>query len=303
MSGYVCDIQQFSVNDGYGIRTMVFLSGCSLKCAWCQNPETISPQPLLMFDASKCAGCGLCIEGCPGRCTSRTQDGMIALDRATCNACFECVSRCVYDARRASCRKTSAQEIFSVVKRDEVFFKNTGGGLTLSGGEPLLQSGFCAEILSLTKDAGIHTAIETAGNLPFSSFEEVLPFTDLLLYDIKLQNEEAHIKWTGVSNARILENFSKLCQSDTEIIVRVPLIPDVNDGQEFCAIVDYVCKCGGSKEIHILPYHTVGSYKYQQLGIDYTLEGLRDENDDEVKRCASYAQSKGLKVSVGGAGF
>ena len=302
MNGLVSDIQRFSVNDGYGIRTIVFLAGCAMNCAWCQNPEMIGKRPALMYNAGRCGGCGVCIEVCPAGAAC-AREGCIEVDRDRCISCLHCVEQCIYEARLASCRWMTAREVIDAVLRDETFFKNTGGGLTVSGGEPLIQKDFCAELLRLAKNAGIHTAVETAGNVAYESFKTAAPLTDLFLYDIKLINGEKHRKWTGVSNEQILRNFEKLCETNVEIIVRVPLIPGINDGEEFHAIADHVSGFKSVKEMHILPYHTIGGDKYKHLGMAYKLDGQDDENDIETDNCRKYAESLGFRVSVGGAGF
>ena len=301
MNGFVSDIQRFSVHDGYGIRTIVFLAGCSLCCKWCQNPEALDLNPAVMHSAELCAGCGGCVQICPAG-GSVLKEGRVLIDREKCGACFACVEQCDFDARRRTIKTMSAEEVFAEFIRDEVFYRNSGGGITLSGGEPLTQLEFSKELLIMTKNKGFHTAIETAGHVPYASIESVLPYTDLFLYDIKILDEQTHKAWTGVSNKQILHNIEKLSGAAREIIIRVPLIPDVNGGDEFFSIVDFVKRLG-INEIHILPYHAIGSGKYGQLGMDYTMEGHKEDNAEEIEACKNYALSKGLKVSVGGVGF
>ena len=187
--------------------------------------------------------------------------------------------------------------------RDESVFRNSGGGRTLSGGEPLLQPAFSRELLGRVSEAGIHTAVETAGNIPYAAFIQVLPYTRLFLYDLKLLDEQQHIRWTGVSNRAVLHNLTRLVRTRAEVIVRGPLLEGINDGDEFDAIADYVAAQMSVQELHILPYHTLGVGKYGQLGLDYTLAAQPEENQTEVERCRAYAEGKGLRVSVGGAGF
>lgn len=302
MKGLITNIQRFSVHDGYGIRTIVFLSGCSLKCAWCQNPETLRCKPELMFLEELCVGCGACIDVCPTG-ASIMKDGRVTVNRDLCKACFECVKACYFDVRRPSSKVMTVDETFREFMRDEVFFRNSGGGLTLSGGDPLYQIDFAVELLKRVKAAGLHTAIETAGNVPYVSIQKVLPYTDLFLYDIKMIDEDKHKQWTNVSNKIILSNLKQLAKEGKEIIIRVPLIPNLNDGDEFKSIVDFVSVLPEIREIHILPYHSFGESKYTQLDMMNTMIGYQEENDEAIQACKNYAVDKGFKVSIGGAGF
>lgn len=302
-TGRVTNIQRYSVNDGYGIRTIVFLAGCTLRCFWCQNPETLGDgSPVVMFMGDSCSGCGACLSACPAGAIRASGDGFV-YDREACRSCFSCVGECYFGARKASARDMTAGEAFTEILRDESFYRNSNGGLTLSGGEPLLQPDFCREVLTLAKSAGIHTAVETAGNVPRSALERVLPHVDLFLYDIKAMDAELHRKATGASNRTILDNLEYLTRTGVEIMVRVPLIPDLNDKDEFDAIADFSASCAGLRELHILPYHTLGASKYEQLDLPYSGDGVRENNEAEVERCAAYAAGKGLRVSIGGGGF
>lgn len=198
----------------------------------------------------------------------------------------------------------SVDEIFDEVMKDKVFYDNSGGGVTLSGGEPLLQIDFCLEISKMLKDAGVNVAIETAGNVEFENISKIIPDVNLWLYDVKFFDEKKHIEWTGFSNKTILENLNKLVDStNAEIIIRVPLIPDVNDGEEFERIVDFVSKFEKINELHILPFHQIGSSKFLDLGMDYEMQDHREENDENINKAKKYAETKGLRVSVGGGGY
>lgn len=303
MNASVTNIQRYSVNDGYGIRTIVFLQGCSLRCAWCQNPETMgTASPALMVSPDSCSGCGACVPECPHGALTRTDDG-IGYDRAQCRACFACVPVCYFGARKPSGKDMELDAVFAEVMKDESFFRASGGGLTLSGGEPLLQDDFCRDLLAKAKTAGIHTAVETAGNVPAAAFDKVLPHTDLVLYDMKFRDAERHRRYTGAANWLILDNLRGVAASGVETIIRVPLIPGLNDGVEFRTIADFTAELSGVDELHILPYHALGVSKYGQLGLEYPMEGTSEENAEEVERCRAYAESVGLRVSIGGAGF
>jgi pyruvate formate lyase activating enzyme len=303
MKGYVSNIQKFSVNDGYGIRTIVFLLGCTLKCKWCQNPETLENNPVLMYVADLCRGCNRCRGVCPKGGPLVAENGRGVLNRSQCIKCFQCAEACPYEALKLSGREMTAEEVLKEIMKDRVFYKNTGGGVTVSGGEPLMQIDFTAEILRLVKAEGIGTCIETAGNVSWPNFEKVIPYTDLFLFDVKFVNPEPHKEWTGCANRLIQENLQKLAGLDREIIVRIPLIPDVNDGQEFRDIVDRVAEMKRIKEIHILPFHQLGSSKYDQMGMEYSMRDHREDNDETVRECGRYAAKKGFRVSIGGSGF
>lgn len=303
MKGYVSNIQKFSVNDGYGIRTIVFLLGCTLKCKWCQNPETLINKPTLMYLPETCKGCRRCRTVCPMGGPQAVVEGVAVLNRLQCIGCFECAENCPYDALKLSGKEMNTEEVLKEVMKDKVFYRQSGGGVTLSGGEPLMQIGFTAELLAMVKREEIGTCIETAGNVPWSYFEKVLPFTDLFLYDVKFFDPNLHKEWTGCDNVQILSNLRKLAQTEKEIIIRIPLIPDVNDGSEFQKIIDSVSEMKNIKEIHILPFHQLGSSKYEQMGMEYTMKDYREDNDEKVKECEQYAISKGFRVSVGGNGF
>jgi pyruvate formate lyase activating enzyme len=302
MKAQVSNIQRYSVNDGYGIRTIVFLTGCSMRCAWCQNPETLRGKPALMFTRENCAACGACRAVCPAGAACAA-DGSIGVDREKCISCLACAKVCYFNARKPSSREMDVDGVFGEVMKDESFFRNSGGGLTLSGGEPLLQPEFCRELLRRVGERDIHTAIETGGNVPYAAFLRVLPYTDLFLFDLKLLDERKHRRWTGAPNRTLLNNLERLARAGAEIIVRVPLLAGINDGAEFDAIADRVSGETGVRELHILPYHDLGAGKYEQLGMAYALANQKENDDREIQRCRRYAEGKGLRVSVGGAGF
>lgn len=303
MKGYVSNIQKFSVNDGYGIRTIVFLLGCTLNCKWCQNPETLINKPTLMFAADLCKGCNRCRGVCPKGGPQILENGVLVLNRGQCINCFQCAETCPYEALKLSGKELTVGDVLKEVLKDKVFYKNTGGGLTVSGGEPLMQIGFTEELLKRVKQEGIGTCIETAGNVPWVNFEKVLPYTDLFLYDVKFDDADLHMEWTGCDNRLIQENLEKLVMTDKEVIVRIPLIPDVNDGLEFKRIIDRITEMERIKEIHILPFHQLGSSKYDQMGMEYTMGDCREDNEEMVRECERYAIAKGFRVSVGGSGF
>lgn len=248
----IFDIQRSSFVDGPGIRTTVFFKGCNLRCKWCHNPESQSFDKQMMFYKDKCTGCGKCREVCPNHLQS-------------CDFCGKCELYCPAEARKICGREYTSDEVLAEVIKDKAFYDNSGGGVTFSGGECMLQLDFLCEILEKCKSAGIHTAVDTAGNVPWESFEKILPFTDLFLYDIKAFGAELHRKGTGVSNELILENLKNL-SGRADIIVRIPVIGGYNDNdEEIRQIADFLKQIKIIKA-ELLPYHAMGEHKYTALG-------------------------------------
>jgi pyruvate formate lyase activating enzyme len=300
----VSNVQRFCVHDGPGIRTVVFFLGCPLRCAWCQNPETLDGTPSLMINSRKCAGCAACVEACGQKAVFQNAEGSVRFDRARCTACGECVTSCYYRARELSGRSWTVDGLMKVLGRDRVVYRNSGGGVTLSGGEPLLHPAFARELLGRCRAEGIHTAVETCGAVPWSHIESVLEYTDLFLYDIKLVDPVAHAEWTGTSNTLVLENAQTLAAQGARIIPRVPLIPRVNDAEkEFRAIAAFCAALPSVTELHILPFHQVGSSKYELVGKGYRMGEVPEENAGRVAACRKIAEECGLRVSIGGSGL
>ncbi len=277
MTGTVFDVQRFSIHDGPGIRTTVFLKGCSLRCLWCHNPESQSPRRELMFYKDKCVGCGECARVCE-KAFSRP-----------CEARGACVKVCRRGAREITGRDETAESVVSTVLRDRAYYKTSGGGVTLSGGEPLLQPDFSREILELCKAEGLHTAVETAGNAPFAALEALLPEVDLFLYDIKGIDPETHERNTGARNSLILENAEALMRTGKEVLFRMPYVPGYNDG-EAPEVARFVKELGGKLEL--MAYHSVGAGKYAALGRDYPLSGVTPPSPDEMRRVAGRLGAK-----------
>lgn len=254
MKAEIFDIQRSSYVDGPGIRTTVFFKGCNLRCAWCHNPESQSCRPEIMFYRDKCVGCGKCAEVCP--------NGL-----KFCTRCGKCESYCLRDARKLCGREYTADEILAEVAKDKLFYDNSGGGVTFSGGECMLQIDFLEEILKKCRAAGIHTAVDTAGHVPFELFERILPYTDLFLYDFKCFDGDRHKEYTGVDNALILENLARLLELGHPLWVRIPVIPEVNGRvEEMERIRAFLTSHGRPENVELLPYHSMGEYKYAAIG-------------------------------------
>lgn len=254
MKATVFDIQRNSYVDGPGIRTAVFFKGCNLRCKWCHNPESQLREKQMMFYKDKCTGCGKCAEVCPHH-----------LEK--CDFCGKCEFYCPHDARRICGREYTVDEVFSEVVKDKAFYDNSGGGVTFSGGECMLQIDFLYEILKKCKENGIHTAVDTAGHVPYSYFERILPYTNLFLYDLKCIESDVHKQNTGQGNELILENLKKVLSTDSVIWIRIPVIPTINDSEEeMHKIKRFFDAYGQPNRIELLPYHAMGEHKYSALG-------------------------------------
>ena len=259
----IFNIQHFSVHDGPGVRTVVFFKGCNLHCAWCHNPESIRREAQILWYPEKCIGCGNCVEHCP-RGAHSFREGVHAIDREKCGHCFLCCEECYADALVRVGEQRETEDIFREIERNRGYSRQSGGGATFSGGECMLQQEPLRELLALCRQAGIHTAVDTAGNVPWEFFENVRGLTDLFLYDIKAFSPEVHRACTGVGNQRILDNFRRLAAEGSRMLVRIPYIPGYNDG-ELEAIALFL---KGYPEIpaELLPYHSLGDSKHRALG-------------------------------------
>lgn len=260
----VFDIQRASYVDGPGLRTTVFLKGCNLRCRWCHNPESQDERPVLLCYPTRCTHCGVCAAHCPAHAVSA--DG--ATNPALCVACGKCALYCLNDARKLCGRLMSAEEALAAVLPDRPYYDATGGGVTVSGGECMLHIDFLEAFLRLCHENGLRTAVDTAGNVPFSAFERILPHADLFLYDVKCFTEETHIAGTGASNRLILDNLRRLLKTRADsIIIRVPVVPGFNDNEEEIGkIAAFFRAHGRPAKIELLPYHRLGENKNAALG-------------------------------------
>lgn len=278
----VSNIQKFSLDDGPGIRTTVFFKGCNLSCAWCHNPECISRFPTLQFTADACIVCQHCQVLCPhGVHFFKGKEHL--LQRRLCEACGACCQGCLSDALILNGKHYTHEQLLSVIMQDLDYYRETGGGVTCSGGEPMLQADFVAELLASCKEEDISTAVDTAGNVPFSEYEKVLPWTDVFLYDIKAFSPGIHKKYTGYENSRILTNIRLLKEHRATIYVRIPIIPGINDSiPEQTHIADFLNQIQPDK-IELLPYHSYGTGKYSAFGMPYRLTGLQPPSQEAME--------------------
>ena len=268
VKGRIINIQRFSIHDGPGIRTTVFLKGCNLRCLWCHNPDSQYPQPQRMFYRHKCVNCGACSRVC--------EKAMLA----QCDNCGRCVEVCEHNARELVGREITAEELLAELEKDKAYYETSGGGVTLSGGEPLLQIDFVETVLQMCKEVGIHTAVETAGNVSWQAVSRVLPCVDLFLYDIKAVDNEVHKRCTGVSNDRILENARKLMACCPEkLLFRMPVVPGYNDSQVAAAAA-----FTQGFPLELLPYHRTGIGKYDALGTPYALSSVQPPSPEVMQK-------------------
>lgn len=292
--GFIFNIQRYSLHDGKGIRTIVFFKGCPLACKWCANPESQSSKPEMMFTKSNCIGCGACQSQC--KADALTAAGW---NRELCLYCGKCADACPTGARRFAGRLMTVDEVVREAKKDMAFYHTSGGGVTFSGGEPLMQAGFAAALAKKLKSLYLDVAIETCGFAPWSAAQPVFEQVSQILYDIKIMDSEKHKFYTGVPNALILENARKCAKLGKKMTIRVPVIGGVNDDEENIKKTAAFARDIGVNEIHLLPYHRFGESKYEQLGFSYDFEG-RTPDDEHMDRLLKLVGNAGLKAQIGG---
>jgi len=294
----VFDIQRFSINDGPGIRTTVFLKGCPLRCIWCHNPESKSAKKQLLFRAEKCIGCLACAQVCEAGVHSFSEEGKHALNRAACVFCGKCAEECM-GAIEICGREMTVSAVMNEVLKDRAFYRNSGGGMTVSGGEPLMHPELTLALLRAAKEEGLHTALETSGFGAWEAIEALAPYTDLFLWDVKETDEARHREYTGVSNARILENLFRLNLSGAQIVLRCPVIPGFNDRREhFEGISALAERLENVIRVEVEPYHPLGKSKSGLLGEAYPLEEMTFPEEETVQKwiaCISQGTGKTVK--------
>lgn len=297
--GSIFEIKRYAVDDGPGIRSTVFLKGCPLHCLWCHNPEGQILKPELMYRKSKCIGCQECSKACP-RGALAVLRRLVSIDRRLCDLCGKCRGKCPTGAIEVVGKKLGAEAVLEEIVKDKVFFEESNGGVTFSGGEPLVQVDFLKELLKGCVKEGVHTALETCGYASREDFDKVVEKVDLFLYDLKVMNDSVHKRYTGVSNRLILSNFARLAESGRCIMVRFPVISGVNDDDENVAEMGNFLHKNGVGDIQVLPYHRAGIDKYRSLGRRYRLKSVESPSDERLKSIMLSLQDFGLNVKIGG---
>jgi pyruvate formate lyase activating enzyme len=300
--GLIHKIEHFSLNDGPGIRTLIIMKGCPLKCRWCSSPYTQAPNSEILYIKSKCKGCGRCIEACPQKAISRGADSsLVKTDRALCRGCGDCVAFCPNRARELSGRLYSVEELFRQVEKDAGFYRRSGGGITVGGGEPTMQAEFVGQFLSLCRSHFFHTVMETSALTSWEKLAPLLDSLDLVYIDLKHMDDSRHIQWTGASNHGILENIKKASEK-CRLIVRIPVIPGFNDSVENISNTAIFVKNLDKNfvRLELLPYHQFGIHKYEELERPYAVESIKPPPDEHTENLRDIARSVGIDVEIGG---
>lgn len=300
-TGVIFDVKKFSIHDGPGIRTTIFLKGCPLDCAWCHNPEGISTAREVIYWEARCTRCGTCQELCAQHAILPAPDGSFLTDRERCVLCGECVQACPYEAREITGREVTVSDVLADIEKDVVFYDESGGGVTFSGGEPLLQSEFLRALLEVCSQREIHAAVDTTGFAMPAVLDRVRDHVNLFLYDLKLMDDEKHQRFTGVPNALILSNLRRLSAEGHAIVIRVPIIPGINDDEEnIVQTGEFVSSLANPHQVDILPYHNTAQDKYRRLDKAYRLPGLNSPPPEQMDGIATTLRGFGLQVTIGG---
>jgi pyruvate formate lyase activating enzyme len=293
VTGRVFDVQRYSLQDGPGIRTTVFLKGCPARCAWCHNPESQAFGPEVFVLETRCVHCGTCATVCPR--------GAPPPGSGLCAACGGCVEACPAGARRLAGREVTVEDVMADVLRDRLFFEDSRGGVTFSGGEPLAQCDFLAALLEAARDRGLHTAVDTCGFAPAGRFLALAPLVDLFLFDVKLVDDARHRELTGLPSRPILDNLRALAEAHAEIWIRVPVVPGCTDAEtDLAATADLVSSLPGVRRVSLLPYHAAGAAKARRLGRPSPFEPVAPPSRARMETLAGIFRARGLAVTIGG---
>ncbi len=295
--GIIFDIKRYAIHDGPGIRTTLFLKGCPARCLWCANPESQSFAPELIFRESECIDCGKCLSACPQGALSVVA-GHRTIDRRACKNCGKCAAVCPAQALEMVGREVTAESLYEEIASDRIFWERSRGGITLSGGEPLAQANFARAFLEICKARHVHTALETCLYAPKEALESLVPFVDLFICDMKIMENEKHRQYTGVSNEVIKKNLEYLLASSREVLVRMPLIPGINDDEKNLTEMAHFLKSHGREtKIEILPYHSFGEPKYAQLGRQYEMSEISPPSKDALEEALRFLSAQGLEIT------
>ena len=295
----IFNIQKFSVHDGPGIRTTVFFKGCPLRCLWCHNPESQNIQKEMLYDRDKCVLCGTCVKVCPKKAI-KIENGVLTTDMSKCDFCGECVTYCIPEARQIVGKEYTVDEVVREVVKDKVFYDESGGGVTVSGGEPLVQIDFVEELMKKLKDEGIRTAVDTCGAVSFDILERAAKYADLFLYDLKLMDDDKHQKFIGVSNKNIIENLVKLAKIHDNINLRLPIIEGVNADVSHIEKILELIEGLNIKKVNLLPYHDIAKHKYKKLDRTYEEEKMSVPSEEKMNSFKDMFAKRGYEVKIGG---
>jgi len=299
VSGIIFNIQKFSVHDGPGIRTTVFLKGCPLSCRWCSNAESMNPEPEPGIIIERCTGCGECVSGCPQNALKIGEE-RVNIDRSMCNACGECVPSCPEEAITIYGKMVSIDDVLKQVLKDKAFYSGSDGGVTVSGGEPLRQPEFVKELFRKCKEEGISTCLDTCGYASGEALRDVLQYTDNVLIDLKHMNTDKHRAFTGVDNDRIKENAAIVSESKADVLFRIPLIGGVNaDEDNIRKTAAFINSLGEGNQVEILPYHRLGIGKYKILGRDYPGKDFETPDEETMEKLKQIFIHSGIQCDVG----
>jgi pyruvate formate lyase activating enzyme len=299
LAGTVLRIARFSVHDGPGIRTTVFLKGCPMRCRWCHSPDSQRPAPELVFHADRCLACGSCASICEAHAVEAHGDRVVT-DFGRCRACGACVPACPAGARELAGRVMRVDEVVDAIESDAVFFEESGGGATFSGGEPLMQPAFLEALLARCRDRGVRCAVDTCGLADPSAFARILPLADLVLFDVKIADCGGHEAATGVSNVRVIANLHLAAASGVPVRARFPLVPGFTDAAENVRAIGELLSTAGIGRVDVLPYHRAGAAKYPRLGLEYPLGAVPAATGAEVAAVVQSFRDRGLDARVEG---
>lgn len=298
VEGLVFNVMRFAVHDGPGIRTTVFLKGCPLACRWCHNPESQSPRPEVVYSEQRCLRCGACVAACPNHALSLDESVHVDADR--CRVCGTCVDCCFAEARQRAGALTTVSDLLKKVERDRIFYEESGGGVTLSGGEPLQQSAFAEQFLAAARERGIHTALDTCGYASPAAFQRVTRHVDLFLFDLKVLDSQRHRELTGAPNQPILENLRWLAGQNKPVILRIPVIPCCTDSSANLDAIADLARSLHLPRIDLLPYHRIAADKYRRLHLENRMGAASPPPAERMQAIADNFARKGFSVRIGG---
>ncbi len=297
--GKIINIQKCCIHDGPGIRTTIFFKGCPLTCWWCHNPESQSYNKEILYNEEKCTKCGACEKRCSSKCIKIKEAKMIH-DFTKCILCENCIDSCIYNAREMVGTEYTVNELMKEIEKDRVFYEESGGGVTLSGGEVMMQINFVEELVKRCHGKGISVAMDTCGYAPFENYERILPYVDVFLYDIKIINSQKHETYTGKPSEIILDNLKRLSEKNARINLRIPLIEGVNTQEENIKEIIAFIKNLNILKINLLPYHDIGKDKYKRLNRHYKGNGMRKPSDEKIKEIKEMFEKYNFKIKIGG---